>query len=324
MSKFTEDNTLDNEFHVLGSRRKPERDRTDSVPACEEQRRAGSGVAQAQKRGKAGWWKIASAIGLALLIIAILFILLKLFNTGGTTKSEPYYYEPVEETAPQVQEEIQAISSMQENDGKAFTELATRTVNDILLDIYIPHNASAELKIGKPDKTDKKIIFAAQAADIRADNGKIVGAFVLKGKPFTWGISKKGYCAMIEDQITIGVADNSPLFEKATETEGYFFRQYPLVSDGMLIENEPKGKSVRKAVCERNGEIMVIVTATPESYHDFSQALVDLGVNNAISLVGSEYSYGFCRDAEDNITEFAHKSKGSQRYENYLIWRATE
>ena len=49
--------------------------------------------------------------------------------------------------------------------------------------------------------------------------------------------------AIINDKITIGIADNSPLFEQATETGGYFFRQYPLVDNGKLVENEPKNKS---------------------------------------------------------------------------------
>lgn len=31
--------------------------------------------------------------------------------------------------------------------------------------------------------------------------------------------------------------DNSPLFEAATEKGGYFFRQYPLVDNGVLVDN---------------------------------------------------------------------------------------
>ena len=92
------------------------------------------------------------------------------------------------------------------------------------------------------NRKDTTVIFAAQAADVRADNGGIVGAFVLKGEPKAWGLSKKGYCASINGQITIGMADNSPLFEQATEEGGYFFRQYPLVSNGEIVENELKGK----------------------------------------------------------------------------------
>ncbi len=38
------------------------------------------------------------------------------------------------------------------------------------------------------DKEDKSVVYVAQAADVRADNGEIVGAFVLKGEPRAWGL----------------------------------------------------------------------------------------------------------------------------------------
>ena len=85
-----------------------------------------------------------------------------------------------------------------------------------------------ELIVGVLDIHDKSIILTTQAADFRADNGKISGAYVVKGKPLSWGLSKKGYSGIIDRKITVGVADNSPLFEEATEKGGFFLRQYPL------------------------------------------------------------------------------------------------
>lgn len=204
---------------------------------------------------------------------------------------------------------------------KPYTEHLRDTINDIPIDIYIPHNAVPELMVGVPDLHDKSIILTTQAADVRADNGKIVGAFVVKGKPYSWGLSKKGYCGIIDDKLTVGVADNSPLFEEATEKGGYFFRQYPLVDNGVLVENEPKGKSIRKALCDRNGEIMIVMTQTPESFHDFAQALVDMKVDNAIYTVGST-SYGYFRDKYDHFEQIYEKRRGGYKYENFIVWRA--
>ena len=203
---------------------------------------------------------------------------------------------------------------------KAYTEHLRDTINDIPLDIYIPHNAVPELVLGVPDIHDKSIVLTTQAADIRADNGKIVGAFVLKGKPLSWGLSKKGYCGIIDGDLTVGVADNSPIFEEATEKSGYFFRQYPLVDNGTLVENEPKGKSIRKALCDRNGEIMVVMSQTPESFHDFAQALIDLKVDNAIYLVGSS-SFGYFRDRYDHLAIIYNKFRYGYQYENFIVWR---
>ena len=161
-------------------------------------------------------------------------------------------------------------------------------VNDIPMRLYVPLNVTPRLEVGYKcidDTTRNLLLF--QAADIRADNKKIVGAFVLRGKPLSWGLSKKGYCSIIGDEVTIGVADNSPLFEQATEVGGYFFRQYPLVSNETLVENELKSQSTRRGLCELEGKVVVVETFTPESLHDFSQALVDIGTTNAIYLVGS-------------------------------------
>ena len=226
---------------------------------------------------------------------------------------------PVQPEKP-ADEPVKLLGDYSDTTGKAYTEHLRDTINDIPLDIYIPHNAVPELYVGVPDIHDKSIVMATQAADVRADNGKIVGAFVIKGKPLSWGLSKKGYCGIIDGKLTVGIADNSPLFEEATEKGGYFFRQYPLVDNGVLVENEPKGKSIRKALCDRNGEIMIVMTQTPESFHDFAQALVDMKVDNAIYTVGST-SYGYFRDKFDHFEQIYEKRRGGYKYENFIVWR---
>lgn len=208
--------------------------------------------------------------------------------------------------------------------GQGFVEIADTTINDIPMRLYLPHSVSMSLHVGNIDRNDKSIIFAAQAADIRADNGGIVGAFVLKGEPLAWGLSKKGYCAIINDTVTVGVADNSPLFEEATEKGGYFFRQFPLVDNGSLVENELKGKAVRRALCDRDGEIFTVETLSIESFHDFAQALVDLGVDNAIYLVGAN-AYGWATDIDGQRHEFGDpnpKTSNKWRNINYLVMRS--
>lgn len=266
-------------------------------------------------------WKIL------LMVLALLAVLAIVLVCIAPKDSLPDKEEGVFEAVPELPSasvepaSLPKIGSSISPDEEGFTEKVDTTINDIPLSLYIPHNAKAELCIKTPDINDPGIIFCAQAADIRKDNGKIVGAFVLKGEPLAWGLSKKGYCAIINDSVIVGVADNSPLFEQATEKGGYFFRQYPLVNDGVLVENEPKNKSFRKAICDRNGEIFVAVSNTPESFHDFAQALVDLGIDNAIYLVGGEYAKGWYRDASGVMTDFSKGRRDRYRYENYVVWR---
>lgn len=203
-----------------------------------------------------------------------------------------------------------------------FTEKLDTVINDVQLSIYIPHNSKPELTLGVPNRNDKSIILAAQAADIRKDNRKILGAFVLKGEPLAWGLSKTGFCAIIEDKVTVGVSENSPLFEEATEKGGYFFRQFPLVDNGVLVENDLKNKTMRKALCSRADQLFVAVSESDESMHDFAEALVDLGVENAIYLVGSHSSFGWFIDEAGKKTLFAPDvHRGTYKNENYIIWK---
>ena len=210
----------------------------------------------------------------------------------------------------------------------AGTYIKDTTVNDIPIKIYLPVNARPALEIGKKCLTDENVILAFQAADIRADNYKIVGAFVLKGKPVAWGLSKKGYCAILRDSIFIGKADNSPLFEEATECDGYFFRQYPLVSNGEVEHSELKSQAIRRALCDVENRVVVVETQTNASMHDFSQLLVDIGVDNAIYLIGSSESFYSITDMHGNrqvrntfpIT--ANPSWASLKYLNFIYWTA--
>lgn len=235
---------------------------------------------------------------------------------------EPALFEPVREIEPILNEWI---GQQPDSLVSGYTEIKDTLINDIPIKIFIPHNAELSLHIGKMDKEDKSVIYAAQAADVRADNGGIVGAFVLNGEPKAWGLSKKGFCASINGKVTIGMAENSPLFEKATEEGGYFFRQYPLVSNGQAIDNEPKGKSVRRAICDRQGEIFMVETGSTESFHDFAQALADLGVNQAVYLVGSS-AYGWAIDETGAVHEFGEDNyyTGRRRMPkntSYIVWK---
>lgn len=240
-------------------------------------------------------------------------------------ETEPAYFEPQDLLVAANRSDRTHLGREADSLTRGFCEICDTTINDIPLRLFIPHNAEMSLHVGRLNQQDTTIVYAAQAADIRRDNGKIVGAFVLKGEPLAWGLSKKGFCAAIDGKVMVGVADNSPLFEEATERGGYFFRQYPLVKDGVLVENEPKNKSERRAICDRQGEIFMVESLTKESFHDFSQALVDLGVDQAIYLVGSN-AYGWAVDEHGERHDFGEENYYTGRYRmpantNYIVWR---
>lgn len=188
--------------------------------------------------------------------------------------------------------------------------------------IYKPHYTRVSLQVGTPDIHDSTIVYITQAADVRADNQNIAGAFVMKGKPLSWGTSKKGYCAIIDNIIHLGMSTNTALFEEATAKKGYFFRQYPLVNNGSMCENKPKGKALRKAICQQEKQTFMVHSLQKESFHDFAQALSDLGCSHAIYLVGSN-SFGWClltngeKETWGNFDQIDSFAKNN----NYLVFR---
>lgn len=261
------------------------------------------------------WWFWALVVALAVLTAVLIALSLKSKPASETTEA----VENIESTpvAPTVVQSEPA------------TVLVRDTcVNDVPLRLYTPINSVPELCIGYPNLNDNSLILAFQAADVRADNHEILGAYVLKGEMISRGRSKKGFCAIIDGKIQLGMAESTPLLEESTEKEGYFFRQYPLVIEGKMVENKPKGKALRHALCEYNGTIVTVSSTEKESFHDFAQALADLGVQNAIYLVGSD-AYGFYRTAPDDASSLSSpviwgQDKNGKTFEkvNFIVWRA--
>ena len=285
-----DENILDSEIRVIGGAQKP-------------------------PKSPFRWYQIAIIVGVAVIIGLIVWWQ---WSEASDKPDEPGLFEqeqPIVQPHPLIDwfASIDTIKTI----GTVSTDIS---INDILLRVYAPLNSTPHLETGYKiaDNSESSILFF-QAADVRADNGKIVGAFVLHGKPLSWGLSKRGYCAIINGEVTVGVADNSPLFEKATDENGDFFRQYPLVDNGNLVENELKSKSIRRALCEVEGHVVVVETQSVESMHDFAQALVDIGTSNAIYLVGSS-AIGWYMDAEGNGTKIGIWEPRKIKNISFIVW----
>ena len=203
---------------------------------------------------------------------------------------------------------------------KPYTQVRDTVVGGIALQIMTPVNATPALEIGYETMADTTIVLAAQAADIRQDNGRIVCACVIKGELLSKGVAKAGFCSIIDGEITIGVADATPMFEQALVSGGDFFRQYPLVVGGQIVENKPKNKSVRKALAEISGKACVISSVERITLHDFSQALVDIGVRNAIYLVGGDSLFSY-KDENGNSVLGGRSYRQFFKSVNFIVWR---
>lgn len=286
---------------------------------------------------KRRWYAIFIVITLILAVIAFIFSTSYLSppNEQYTQNEEPVLADPVDNAEEMGQFEAQEMTSDNPSIETILKVSGTKTVsdcqedstiiNDIPIRILTVQNAVPEFHVGKINRNDTTIVLALQAADIRKDNGKIVGAAVLDGEVVSKGLSKKGFVAIINGDFTIGVSESSPLFERAIETGGDFFRQYPLVDNGRLVENVVKGLSIRRAICEHSdGQTFVVESRIPVSFHDFSQALIDMKVRNAVYLVGSQYACGFKREADGKLETWGNEKFSRAKYVSYLLWRKTK
>ncbi len=265
--------------------------------------------------------KKSSGSRLVILLVAALGVVALLCFYMCSREEAPLQVVQVERPAGvHVADLVQAVD--EEVTGPMYVSARDTVAGGVALRILTAEGATPQLVIGSEALDDSAAVLVAQAADVRADNGQIAGAFVMKGDLLSRGEAKAGFCAIVNGQITVGVADATPMLEKAIESEGYFFRQFPLVVGGQIVENKPRGTSLRKALAEIDGRISVILSLDRLTFHEFSQALVDAGVTNAVYLVGST-APGFYVDEQGTRFTFGKESANDKEWKNinYIVWK---
>lgn len=264
---------------------------------------------------------VALVVICAILLLAGIIFYLCWFTSAAPSDGENYSMsEPLPASEEVDSNSKSDVACAVSEAAKAYTAISDTTVGGTRFTILNPVNATPRLYVGNEILNDSCVVLVAQAADVRRDNGGIVGAYVLNGELLGKGQSKSGYCAIIDGRLTIGVAQSTPLLEQALETDGYFFRQYPLVVANQIVENKPAGKALRKALAEINGTIVVILSQERMTFDRFSRCLLDMGVSNAIYLVGST-AYGFARDSDGNKIEFGTYNNNPGANVNYIYWK---
>lgn len=288
----------------------------------DKQRQSGKGAASAsdevdpeygtdQKRRRYICYGLASSILLVLALVALIMYVQTEDEEAGMDIMLEKPDLPVPEAGP---------ADIPAQPVKGYTVKKDTTVNGIDLSMYIPYNATPTLEVGNQSLEDSTVVLMVQAADVRRDNGEIVCSFVVKGELVSKGEAKAGFCSIINGKISIGVADATPMFEEVLMSDGYFFRQYPLVVAGQVVENKLKGRSIRKALAEMDGNVGVVCSKGELSLHDFSQALVDAGARNAIYIVGGSSAGTYMDEAGEKIS-FGTTWSNKIANVNYIVWR---
>lgn len=175
--------------------------------------------------------------------------------------------------------------------------MTSDSILGVALNFYELRGLKAEVSLQEPDTTDTSVYLYSHCADY-GKNGEYLGSMVMSGKEMQQDRSRLGYCAMANDNIVIGVARDEEVKDYVTEQGGSFFRQFILVSNGILPSKfHLHGKVERRGLGRIGDKLYYIETRHAETMWDFADALREYGFIDAIYITGGA-DYSFYRTAD--------------------------
>lgn len=190
--------------------------------------------------------------------------------------------------------------------------MSSDTVLDVALNFYEMRGLRAEITFEEPDTLDESVYLYSRCADHAAD-GTYLGSLVVKGEEKQKDVSRLGYCAMVGNRTVIGIARSEAVKDYCIENGGSFFRQFILVSNGVIPHQfYLHGKVERRALGRIGEKYYYIETLGKETMWDFADALREYGFTDAIYITGGT-DYCFYRSIDGarhdigNIEDYPHK-----------------
>lgn len=182
------------------------------------------------------------------------------------------------------------------------------------LNFYEIKGLKAEISFTEPDTSDVDVFLYSRCADHTSydpNTNRYLGSLVANGKELESDVSRLGYCAMANNNIVIGIARNEDVKDYVQKQGGSFFRQFILVSDGVLPSRfYLHGKVERRGLGRIGEKLYYIETRNKETMWDFADALREYGFIDAIYITGGT-DCCFYRTADG----IAHTIGDSSRYE---------
>ena len=205
-----------------------------------------------------------------------------------------YYYHigvPVSVTPAENIEKLKAPLSQQTPE----VFLTSDSVLGVALDFYALKGLQASIEFSVPDTTDTSVYLYTRCADY-AKNGKYLGSLVANGQDLQSDKTRLGYMAMANGNMVIGVNRSDKVKDYVKSQNGSFFRQFILVSDGVLPPRFHLHGKVERCAIGRIGDMLYyITTKRKETLWDFADALREYGFIDAIYITGGN-SHSFYRD----------------------------
>ena len=185
--------------------------------------------------------------------------------------------------------------------------MTSDSIFGVAMDFYAIHGLKASIEFEEPDTADTSVFLYSRCADYTAD-GRYLGSLVAEGVEKQSDRSRLGYMAMADGNMVIGISRSEKVKDYVLERGGSFFRQFILVSNGMIPSRFfLHGKVERRAIGRIDNQLYYIATRHKETLWDFADALREYGFIDAIYITGGA-DYVFYRDKDGvrhDIGDFA-------------------
>jgi hypothetical protein len=190
--------------------------------------------------------------------------------------------------------------------------MTSDSILGVAMDFYAIHGLKASIEFEEPDTADTSIFLYSRCADHTA-SGDYLGSLVAEGKEKQSDRSRLGYMAMADGNMVIGISRSEKVKDYVLERGGSFFRQFILVSNGMIPSRFfLHGKVERRAIGRIDNQLYYIATRHKETLWDFADALREYGFIDAIYITGGN-DYVFYRGKDGvrqdvgNPSDYPHK-----------------
>jgi hypothetical protein len=205
--------------------------------------------------------------------------------------------------------------------------MTSDSILGVAMDFYAIHGLKASIEFEEPDTADTSIFLYSRCADHTA-SGDYLGSLVAEGKEKQSDRSRLGYMAMADGNMVIGISRSEKVKDYVLERGGSFFRQFILVSNGMIPSRFfLHGKVERRAIGRIDNQLYYIATRHKETLWDFADALREYGFIDAIYITGGN-DYVFYR-GKDGIRHDLGDTSGYPHTKwkeiiPWLVFRAIE
>lgn len=179
--------------------------------------------------------------------------------------------------------------------------MTSDSVLGVGLNFYELRGLQACISLSRPDTTQRDVYLYCRSSDFTSydpEDNRYIGSLVVQGKEMSSDVCRLGYCAMANGNVVIGVARDERVKDYCQQHGGSFFRQFIVVSDGVLPSTfYLHGKVQRRALGRIGHSLYLVESRNSETMWSFADALREYGFIDAIYITGGT-EYGFYRTAD--------------------------